>query len=203
MQSFSNVQAHSSLKVETRNTHVDFKATFLIPGPYPTLQPVPSKLGTEVFKSPTQLPAVHAYSNEMPKTLKSNKVYRQFNLIPPSKASAEHVCRVVSSTFAKLRIIHYLDLRSPAVRCQTATHVRVWAFVTRCYIVTEWSVLHLLGTLGPWCNPRIDLMDHCESLSTFGLEAMGSLISISLTAVTTLNSRGGRKTKAASSRCLV
>ena len=110
---------------------------------------------------------------------------------------------LVSSAFAKLRIIHYLDLRSPAARCQTATHVRVWAFVTRCYIVTEWSVLHLLGSRGPWCNPRIDLMDHCESLSTFGLEAMGSLISISLTAVTTLNSRGGRKTKAASSRCLV
>ena len=40
-------------------------------------------------------------------------------------------------------------------------------------------------------------MDHCESLSSSGLEAMGSLIS--LTAVTTLNSQGGHKTKAAPS----
>ena len=127
MQSFSNVQAHSSLKLETRNTYVHrFQSNIFNPWSlYPTLQPVPSKLGTEVFKSPTQLPAVHAYSNEMPKTLKSNKVYRQFNLIPPSKASAEHAELLVSSAFAKLRTIHYLDLRSPAARCQTATHVRV------------------------------------------------------------------------------
>ena len=89
--------------------YIDFKATFLIPGPYPTLQPVPSKLGTEVFKSPTQLPAVHAYSNEMPKTLKSNKVYRQFNLIPPSKASADHVCRVACELCIRQTETHSLS----------------------------------------------------------------------------------------------
>ena len=67
MQAFSNIQAHVSLKVETRNT---FQSNiFNAHGLYP-----PTACSQQIrhrgFQEPNStISAVHAYSNEMPKTL--------------------------------------------------------------------------------------------------------------------------------------
>ena len=74
MQAFNNVQAHISLEVEARNVY--FKAVFLIPGPYHPIQPVPSKLGTGVLKSPTQLSLQFMHIQ-----MKCQKLYNQTKFI--------------------------------------------------------------------------------------------------------------------------
>ena len=56
---------------------------------------------------------------------------------PSVQAKVDHAEPLVSSAVAKLKIIHYPDLRRPAAACQTATHVRVWGSneMLHCYPV--------------------------------------------------------------------
>ena len=115
--------------------------------------------------------------------------------LPFALAKVDHGALLGSSAVAKLRTIHYPDLQR-AVRLRPMRESGSDKML-HCYRAMIRATPP--GALGSWwCNTRIDLMDHCESLSSSGLEAMGSLIS--LTAVTTLNSQGGHKTKAAPSR---